>query len=168
MLGAGSQEILKSAMRAWVTPTRAPGHGAPDVRELHRLRQAPQAAGHRGEGGLGDAPRRRGDDRGGVDGDAGLVFFNNPNNPTATVHGAKTVTDMVERIRKASPHTVILIDEAYHEYVTDPSYQTAVPLALVDAERLRRAHVLEGVRDGRHAHRLRDRHARDDEEARGS
>src|SRR5205085_1757891 len=60
----------------------------------------------------------------------GLVFFNNPNNPTATVHGAKTVTDMVERIRKASPDTVILIDEAYHDYVTDPSYQSAVPLAL--------------------------------------
>jgi histidinol-phosphate/aromatic aminotransferase/cobyric acid decarboxylase-like protein len=40
-------------------------------------------------------------------GDTGLVFFNNPNNPTATVHGAKTVTDMVERIRKASPQTVI-------------------------------------------------------------
>jgi len=63
-------------------------------------------------------------------GGAGLVFFNNPNNPTATVHGATTVTDMVERIRKVSPDTVILIDEAYHDYVTDPSYQTAVPLAL--------------------------------------
>src|SRR5262249_58326330 len=61
---------------------------------------------------------------------AGLVFWHNPNNPTATVHGATTVTDMVERIRKASPDTVILIDEAYHDYVTDPSYQTAVPLAL--------------------------------------
>src|SRR5204862_1460765 len=61
---------------------------------------------------------------------AGLVFFNNPNNPTATVHGAKTVTDMVERIRKASPDTVILIDEAYHDYVTDPSYESAVPIAL--------------------------------------
>ena len=34
---------------------------------------------------------------------AGLVFFNNPNNPTATVHGAKTVTDFVERVRKARP-----------------------------------------------------------------
>jgi len=46
------------------------------------------------------------------------------------VHGIKTVTDMVERIRKASPDTVILIDEAYHDYVTDPSYESAVPLAL--------------------------------------
>ena len=61
---------------------------------------------------------------------AGLVFFNNPNNPTATVHGAKTVTDIVERVRAASPDTVILIDEAYHDYVTDPSYETAIPLAL--------------------------------------
>src|ERR1035437_3295996 len=61
---------------------------------------------------------------------AGLVFFNNPNNPTATVHGARTVADFVERVHKASPDTVVLIDEAYHDYVTDPSYQTAVPLAL--------------------------------------
>jgi histidinol-phosphate aminotransferase len=63
-------------------------------------------------------------------GNIGLVFFNNPNNPTATVHGAKTVADMVARIRKASPDTVILIDEAYHDYVTDASYESAVPLAL--------------------------------------
>ena len=46
------------------------------------------------------------------------------------MHGAKTVTDMVERIHKASPSTVILIDEAYHDYVTDSSYQTSVPLAM--------------------------------------
>ena len=61
---------------------------------------------------------------------AGLVFLNNPNNPTATVHGAKTVTDFVERVRRISPDTVILIDEAYHDYVTDPDYATAMPLAL--------------------------------------
>jgi histidinol-phosphate aminotransferase len=61
---------------------------------------------------------------------AGLVFFNNPNNPTATVHGATAVTDFVERVRKAAPEATILIDEAYHEYVTDPSYASAVPLAL--------------------------------------
>ena len=87
----------------------------------------------------------------------GLVFFNNPNNPTATVHGAKTVTDFVERVRTASPDTVILIDEAYHEYVTDPSYETRDSARAGDAERVRRAHVLEGLRHGGHAHRLRDR-----------
>ena len=49
---------------------------------------------------------------------------------SATVHGARTVADFVASVRKASPDTVILIDEAYHEYVTDPSYGTAIPLAL--------------------------------------
>jgi histidinol-phosphate aminotransferase len=61
---------------------------------------------------------------------AGLVFFCNPNNPTATVHGHTAVADMVKAIRSASPDTVILLDEAYHDYVTDSSYKTAVDVAL--------------------------------------
>ncbi|MDO8679753.1 MAG: histidinol-phosphate transaminase [Acidobacteriota bacterium] len=61
---------------------------------------------------------------------AGLVFFCNPNNPTATVHGKATVADFVKRVRAASPDTIILIDEAYHDYVTDPNYSSAVDLAL--------------------------------------
>jgi histidinol-phosphate aminotransferase len=60
---------------------------------------------------------------------AGLVFFCNPNNPTATVHGATAVADFVKRVRESSPDTVILIDEAYHDYVTDPSYKTAMDIA---------------------------------------
>jgi histidinol-phosphate aminotransferase len=60
---------------------------------------------------------------------AGLVFFCNPNNPTATVHGAPAVADFVKRVRAASPETVIFIDEAYHDYVTDPSYKTAMDMA---------------------------------------
>ena len=46
------------------------------------------------------------------------------------MHSLKAVTDFVERVRRISPDTVILIDEAYHEYVTDPEYQTAIPLAM--------------------------------------
>lgn len=61
---------------------------------------------------------------------AGLVFFCNPNNPTATVHGKATVADFVKRVRAASPDTIILIDEAYHDYVTDPTYTSAVDIAL--------------------------------------
>jgi histidinol-phosphate aminotransferase len=57
------------------------------------------------------------------------VFFCNPNNPTATVHGAPAVADFVKRVRAASPETVIFIDEAYHDYVTDPSYKTAMDMA---------------------------------------
>lgn len=65
-------------------------------------------------------------------GGAGLVFFCNPNNPTATVHGDAAVREFVARVRRGSPATYILIDEAYHEYVDDPSYRTAIPLALAD------------------------------------
>ncbi len=65
-------------------------------------------------------------------GGAGLVFFCNPNNPTATVHGDAAVREFVARVRRDSPATHILIDEAYHEYVDDPSYKTAIPLALAD------------------------------------
>jgi len=63
---------------------------------------------------------------------AGLVYFCNPNNPTATVHGASDVHSFVDRTLKASPDTYILIDEAYHEYVADPSYQTMIPLAIAN------------------------------------
>jgi len=130
VLGAGSQEILKSAMRAWVTPTRSLVTALPTFEnctgyakryKLPITEVKVDSAMRLDVDGMIAAASK---------GDAGLVFFNNPNNPTATVHGVKTVTDMVERIRKASPDTVILIDEAYHHYVTDPSYQTAIPLAL--------------------------------------
>ena len=47
-------------------------------------------------------------------GGAGLIFFCNPNNPTATVHGDAAVREFVARVRRDSPATYILIDEAYH------------------------------------------------------
>src|SRR5215203_5476059 len=116
VLGAGSQEILKSAMRAFVTPTRGLVTALPTFenctayakRHQLPLTEVPVDAAFR----LDVEPMIAAASQG-----AGLVFFNNPNNPTATVHGATTVADMVERIRKASPDTVLLIDEAYHEYV---------------------------------------------------
>jgi len=55
---------------------------------------------------------------------AGLVFLCNPNNPTSTVHGAAAVRDFIARVRRTSRDTMILVDEAYHEYVDDPAYAT--------------------------------------------
>ena len=63
---------------------------------------------------------------------AGLVYLCNPNNPTSTVHGASAVNDFAARLARESPATSILVDEAYHEYVDDPAYRTAVPLALAN------------------------------------
>jgi histidinol-phosphate aminotransferase len=128
VLGAGSQEILKSAVRAFTTPTRALVTAAPSFENCPNFAKR---LGHPVVEIKVDAAFR-------LDLDAmasaakgsGLVFLNNPNNPTATVHGATAVEDFVQRVRSASPATVILIDEAYHDYVTDPSYQSAVPVAL--------------------------------------
>lgn len=61
---------------------------------------------------------------------AGLVYFCNPNNPTASVHGAAAVSAFVAQVGQSSPETYVLVDEAYHEYVDDPSYATAIPLAM--------------------------------------
>jgi hypothetical protein len=126
VVGAGSQEILKSAVRAFTSPFRpwSPRHRrSRTARALSQTRHPVYEV-------KVDSQMRwtRRHDRGRRG--AGLVFLNNPNNPTATVHSLKAVTDFVERVRRISPDTVILIDEAYHDYVTDPEYQTAIPLAL--------------------------------------
>ena len=62
---------------------------------------------------------------------AGLVFFNNPEQSDGDrarrEDGRRTSSSACGRI---SPDTVILIDEAYHEYVTDPRTARAMPLAM--------------------------------------
>jgi histidinol-phosphate aminotransferase len=63
---------------------------------------------------------------------AGLVYLCNPNNPTATVHGRDAVQGLVERVRREAPTATVLVDEAYHEYVDDASYASAIPLALAN------------------------------------
>ena len=128
VLGAGSQEILRSAIRAFTSPFRPLVTAAPTFENCTGMARR---LGHPVHEVKVDSQLRL--DLEGmltVVRGAGLVFLNNPNNPTATVHSAKAVADFVERVRRISPDTVILIDEAYHEYVTDPEYQTAIPLAL--------------------------------------
>ena len=128
VLAVGSQEILKNAVRAFVSPSRALVAGAPTFENctgFSRKMKFPVT-----EIKVDSAFKLNVEDMIATVRGAGLVFFNNPNNPTATVHGIKVVTDFVERVRRISPDTVILIDEAYHDYVTDPSYESAVPLAM--------------------------------------
>ncbi len=63
---------------------------------------------------------------------AGLVYCCNPNNPTATVHGAQAITDYIERVNRTSPGTTVLVDEAYFDYVDAPDYWTLIPVALAN------------------------------------
>jgi histidinol-phosphate aminotransferase len=84
---------------------------------------------------------------------AGLVFYCNPNNPTATYVGAKATRDFVSKLNAASPDTTILIDEAYFDYVTDPDHETHVPIAVenphvIVARTFSKAYGMAGLRQG--------------------
>ena len=150
-LGAGSQEILRNAVRAFTNDVKGLVTAAPTfenpaglARRLKRpVKETALDSNFRLDPGamLAAAPG------------SGLLFFCNPNNPPATVHGAKTVSDFIAGVRKSSPATVLLVDEAYHEYVTDPSYTTAIPIALQEpnvlvARTFSKAYGMAGMRIG--------------------
>jgi len=84
---------------------------------------------------------------------AGLVFLNNPNNPTATLVSGDAVDRFIERVHSTAPDAVVLIDEAYHDYVTDASHRSQVPRAVKDprlvvARTFSKAHGMAGMRVG--------------------
>jgi histidinol-phosphate aminotransferase len=57
----------------------------------------------------------------------GFVYMCNPNNPTGAVVTAKEIKQLLDGIPKDMP---VLIDEAYHHYVDDPAYGTAIPYVI--------------------------------------
>jgi histidinol-phosphate aminotransferase len=57
----------------------------------------------------------------------GFVYLCNPNNPTGIVVSKRDVTQLLDGL---PPDVPVLIDEAYHHFVTDPGYATAIPHAL--------------------------------------
>lgn len=127
VLGAGSGELLKTAAQAFTGPHRHLVTASPSYL------QTPRVAGYLGAevksvaitaDGMLDLDAMADAARG-----AGLVFFCNPNNPTGTVHTAAEVRRFVETVQRTSPETVIHLDEAYHEYVTHPDYQSAAGMA---------------------------------------
>jgi histidinol-phosphate aminotransferase len=84
---------------------------------------------------------------------AGLVFYCNPSNPTATYTGARASRDFFARINRISPETAILVDEAYFEYVTEADHDTHIPLAVEDpriivARTFSKAYGMAGLRIG--------------------
>jgi histidinol-phosphate aminotransferase len=84
---------------------------------------------------------------------AGLVFYCNPNNPTATYVGAKATRDFLQKLNSTSPDTTVLVDEAYFDYVTDPDHETHVPIAVenprvIVARTFSKAYGMAGLRQG--------------------
>jgi histidinol-phosphate aminotransferase len=64
-----------------------------------------------------------------VDNQTKAVIITNPNNPTGTVLPAADIADFVDSLPS---QVVTIIDEAYHHYVDDPYYQTAIDLVQQD------------------------------------
>ncbi len=56
--------------------------------------------------------------------DVGMVYVCNPNNPTGVVVPDSDIRHLLDNIPEDIP---VLIDEAYHHFVQDPGYATAVP-----------------------------------------
>jgi histidinol-phosphate aminotransferase len=84
---------------------------------------------------------------------AGLVFYCNPSNPTATYVGARATRDFLAKVNRESPETTILVDEAYFEYVTDPDHDTHIGIAVdnprvVVARTFSKAYGMAGLRMG--------------------
>jgi histidinol-phosphate aminotransferase len=150
-MGSGSWELLRIAVRLYTSSSRPLVTAAPTFEMPEKMADQ-----------LGIGVRRVPVDKDGrIDLDgmaqaarwAGLVFLCNPNNPTSTVHSSRAVADFIARVGQESPETAILVDEAYHDYVTDPGYATAVPIALerpnvIVARTLSKAYGMAGMRVG--------------------
>lgn len=128
VLGAGSGELLKNGAHAfthkdrhlvtaaptYASPSRVASYLGADVKAI-----PVDEAGRLDLGAMTSAARG-----------AGLIFVCNPNNPTGAVHSGSDIREFIAGVRRTSPDTVIHVDEAYHEYVTDPSYGSALETAL--------------------------------------
>ncbi|MGH9160974.1 MAG: pyridoxal phosphate-dependent aminotransferase [Vicinamibacteraceae bacterium] len=151
VLAPGSGEILRATTLAFTSPSHGLVTAAPTFEAPSRaaaLVGAPVDAVPVQASGVLDlasmAARAHG---------AGLFFVCNPNNPTGGSTSHEAVTDFVARVRRAAPDAVILVDEAYYEYVEDSSYATAVPLTRTDprvivSRTFSKIHGMAGLRVG--------------------
>jgi len=117
VLGNGSNELLEIAVRTFLLPGEEAVMADPSF-AVYRL--AVQAAGR----GRVVVPLK--DGRHDLDGMADminemtkLVFIANPNNPTGTINTAAEMKRFMERVPSG---VIVVVDEAYYEYVTDPDY----------------------------------------------
>src|SRR5262245_64813077 len=153
VLGVGSQELLKNAARVFLSPTKhlvipSPTYGDPAGFAQNVMKVTVKSAPVTDKTLKTDLsallPLVKG---------AGLVYICNPNNPTATINSAQEIKDFIAEVKKTSPTTAILIDEAYCDYATDPSFATAIPIAIstpnvVVARTFSKAYGMAGVRIG--------------------
>ena len=147
-LGCGSGEVLRAADAAFTGPGRRIVTAEPSFEAVLMTAKVtgtlavkvPLTADSRH-----DLPRMAAACEG-----AGLAYVCNPNNPTGTI----VSKDELERFLVAvPPSTIVLVDEAYHHFVEDPGYGSAIPWIahfpnLVVARTFSKVYGLAGMRLG--------------------
>lgn len=126
-LGNGSNEVLELIARTWLAPGRASVFSAHAFAVYPLVTQATGAEARVVPAVSADDARQPfGHDldamRARVDDDAAVVFVANPNNPTGTWVDAQALEAFVAAM---PPQTVVVIDEAYAEYVEEDGYPDA-------------------------------------------
>ena len=121
VLGAGSIEPLKIVTELFSTPGHGPVVAEPTFEAvvmyagLNNVQpiKVPLTADHRI-----DLDRTLDAAKGG-----GLVYVCNPNNPTAAIVDKDSMRAFLDRL---APTVPVMVDEAYHEWVDNPRYESCV------------------------------------------
>lgn len=122
VLGCGSGEILKMADMAFLAPGRTVVVAQPTfeaVLDYSRSTKAEAVKVAQTADFRHDLPRMAA----ACDARTGMVYVCNPNNPTGTIVSSSELAAFVERVPSSA---VVLVDEAYHHFVEDKSYESVV------------------------------------------
>jgi histidinol-phosphate aminotransferase len=148
VLGNGSNDLLEMAAIAFLAP------GSSAVFAEHAFAVYPLATQARGARGIVAQAKDYGHDPGAlrraVTPETRLVFIANPNNPTGTLLPGE---DLEQFLRAVPPHVIVVLDEAYNEYLPEEACYDSVPwLAqhanLIVVRTFSKAYGLAGLRVG--------------------
>jgi len=148
VLGNGSNDVLEMVALAFLTP------GVKAVYSEHAFAVYPLATQARGARGIAVPAREFGHDLdamlSAIDADTRVAWIANPNNPTGTLLPQASVRSFIDRV---PPQVVIVLDEAYNEYLPDDARaDTAAWIAehpnLVVTRTFSKAYGLAGLRVG--------------------
>ncbi|MEO8191420.1 MAG: aminotransferase class I/II-fold pyridoxal phosphate-dependent enzyme [Acidobacteriota bacterium] len=124
VLGCGSSDILRMAGTAWLAPGRSLVAAEPTFEAVlsyagvthSDTTRVPLTSDHRHDlDRMAAACNER----------TGLVYVCNPNNPTGTIVSGDALEAFVAKVPSSA---TVLIDEAYHHFVENPGYRTAMAM----------------------------------------
>lgn len=151
LLSAGSGDLLRAAVLAFVSPTKPLVASAPTfeipVRTAESLRLPMRLVPLLPSLG-NDLDRMAEQGRG-----AGLLYLCNPDNPTGTFQARSAVVALLDTLARTSPDTVVMVDEAYFDCADDPAYGSVAAIAaerqnVVVVRTFSKIHGLAGMRIG--------------------